>query len=79
MNPLLHRLGEILGDGNIFCYADDLLVLCDDDSMLHRAKNIIDNWADESHLQINYRKDKTAVLTVTHHVRKVPYLDLDIP
>ena len=67
---------------NTMCYADDLLVICDDKNILNEVSKLVDNWAKENKLKINYKKDKTARLKVKHKRRKRyldPQTDLNIP
>ena len=67
---------------NTMCYADDLLVICEDKNMLNEVSKRVDEWAKDNKIKINYKKDKTAHIKIKHKKRKryaIPETDLEIP
>ena len=63
MNDLLFALEHTTQQpGNTMCYADDLLVICDDKDTVNKVAMQTDQWAKDNRIKINYKKDKTARL-----------------
>ena len=64
------------------CYADDLLVICDEKSELNDVSKVVDAWAKKNTININYKVDKTAHIKIKHRYRKryqQPLTEIDIP
>ncbi len=57
---------------DILAYADDILVLCDDQATLQKCIHIIEKWSAENNLRIN--KNKSAVLEFIHRSKRVTVL-----
>lgn len=72
LEPLLWELNKIIPLNDIFAYADDVLVLCDDLDKLEKCINIIERWSGENNLKIN--KNKSAILEFMHRRKKVTSL-----
>ena len=62
--PLLKELNKLLPIDDIFAYADDILILCDDQATLNTCIDLVEKWSQENHLKIN--KKKSAILEFTH-------------
>ena len=62
--PLLKELGEFLAFDDILAYADDILILCENQHLLNKCIDIVERWSQENHLKIN--KKKSAILEFIH-------------
>ena len=62
--PLLKELGEFLAFDDILAYADDILILCENQHLLNKCIDVIERWSQENHLKIN--KKKSAILEFMH-------------
>ena len=72
--PLLLELSKILGVDDILAYADDILILCENQSLLHKCIDIIERWSHENNLKIN--KKKSAVLEFINRRNRITQLNL---
>ncbi len=57
---LLWELHKLLPLDDIFAYADDILILCEDKTILEKCIKIIEEWSSKNNLQIN--KNKSAIV-----------------
>jgi len=58
--PMLWKLKELIPIDDIFAYADDILILCNDLETLEKCIRIIENWSEENNMKIN--KSKSAIM-----------------
>lgn len=56
INDLLGELGRLLGDANIYCYADDLMFVVMGKMYLGGALQLIQEWGDKNGMKINHKK-----------------------
>ena len=54
--PLLLEPNKIIELEDILAYADDILILCEDQLTLERCINVIEEWSRENNLKINKKK-----------------------
>ena len=66
--PLFWELNKVISLQDIFGYADDILVLCEDIGTLNSCIKIIEDWSKANNLKIN--KGKSAVLEFVHRKKK---------
>ena len=64
MDDLLVDLSKLLGINNTFAYADDLLVIAETKDILGKAVELIQSWARNNKMNINYGMNKTAVMKI---------------
>lgn len=68
LEPVLWELNKVIPLDDIFAYADDVLIICDDLQTLERCIQIIEKWSNQNNLQIN--KNKSAVLEFIHRRKR---------
>ena len=85
--PLLRELNEILGIQfeDILAYADDILILCENKSLLNKCIDIVEEWSQKNNLKINksksgiiefrHRRNRKTVLETGQTFREYPILD----
>jgi len=61
---MLWLLNQHIPLQDIFAYADDVLVLCDDLETLHKCIKVIEDWSEENNMKIN--KTKSAIMEFSH-------------
>ena len=66
--PLLWELSKISSIEDIFAYAGDILVICEDINTLENTIRIIEEWSATNNLTIT--KNKAAVLEFIHRKNK---------
>ncbi len=69
---LLWEINKLLPLKDIFAYADDIMILCDEINTLKKCIQIIEKWSEENNMKIN--KNKSAVLEFVHRRKKVTNL-----
>ena len=62
--PTLHILDKIVNSEDIFAYADDIMILCEDLNEVEACLQAIETWSAENNLVIN--KKKSAILEFIH-------------
>ena len=62
------EINKIIPLDDIFAYADDILVLCDDLDTLKRCIQTIEQWSETNNLKIN--RNKSAILEFVHRRSK---------
>ena len=62
MNDLLLELESKVGTRNVFAYADDLLIVAENRSLLDTTIDTVQRWAQANIIDINYGLNKTAIL-----------------
>jgi len=82
---LLKELGEFLTLDDILAYADDILILCDNQHLLNKCIDVIERWSKENHLKINkkksvilefiHRKQRTTCMKIGYSFRDYPIVD----
>jgi putative lipoic acid-binding regulatory protein len=56
INDLLQDLGKLLGDSNVFCYADDLMFVVLGRLYMEKAVELIDSWGKKNGMMLNAKK-----------------------
>lgn len=74
LEPLLWKLHEIIPIADIFAYADDVLILCDDLEILKKCVQLIERWSEENNLKIN--TTKSAIMEFIHRKKRVTALKI---
>ena len=74
LEPLLWKLHEIIPLEDIFAYADDVLVICDDLEALKKCIQIMESWSDQNNMKIN--KNKSAILEFQQRRKKKTILKI---
>jgi len=72
MEPLLQEINSLISLEDIFGYADDILVLCEDVEQLKACIRIIENWSVKNSLIIN--KKKSAIVEFLPRKSKKTFL-----
>jgi len=70
INDLLEELEKILSIEEIKAWADDLLVIIRHGSYGRKAKAKVLEWALKNKIEINIKKDKSAIVEVIRKTRK---------
>ena len=59
---------------DIYAYADDVLILCDDLKTLRKCLQLIESWSEENNLKIN--RNKSAIMEFIHKKERVTTLKI---
>ena len=68
LEPLLWELNKLIPLADIFAYADDVLILCDDLNTLERCTQVIETWSQNNNMKIN--TNKSAVMEFINRMKK---------
>jgi hypothetical protein len=71
---MLKDLNQIVDIEDIFAYADDVLVICEDLDTLQKCIQIIERWSDANNMKIN--KTKSAILEFVHRYKRTTTLTI---
>ena len=72
---LLLEINNLIPLDDIFAYADDILIICENLETLKKCIQIIEDWSNANNLKIN--KKKSAVLEFIHRKSKKQTLTID--
>ena len=72
--PMLWELNKLIPLEDIFAYADDVLIICEDIETLQNCISVIEKWSDENNMKIN--KSKSAILESVHRMKKKTILTI---
>ena len=74
LEPLLRKLNILIDINDIFAYADDVLILCENLEELGKCIQVIERWSEENNLKIN--RNKSAIMECIHRRKVKPDLDI---
>ncbi|MBC7088764.1 MAG: hypothetical protein H5T96_09920, partial [Tissierellales bacterium] len=74
IEPLLSKLCNIVHLSDVFAYADDIMVLCEDQKTLMKIIEVIEEWSKENNMKIN--KSKSAILEFKHRMKRKSDLEI---